>query len=81
MSDQNGEKAVLEMQHTEQQHQGDTGHDIRIDHRDIADAHDDSPGPPVQSYQRHTGHRTDDRSHNSRDQCDDQRVGKRVQNG
>ena len=64
-----------------QQHQGDAGDDLRVDHRDIGDVGDDKAAPAAHGRNAQTCRCTQHSSNNRRDQSHFQRDQQRMQDG
>ena len=66
MRDQHGFKSERDTERDKCQHQGDTGYDIGVQHRDVVDSHDDGARNPFHAVDADGGDRADD----GRDQSD-----------
>ena len=74
MRDQHGFKSERDTERDKCQHQGDTGYDIGVQHRDVVDSHDDGARNSFHAVDADGGDRADDGRDQSRRKRDEQRI-------
>ena len=74
MRDQHGLKAKGNTESKESQHQGDTGYDIGIQHRNVGDPHDDGLGNLFHAVDRDGCRGADDGGDQRGQECDQQSI-------